>query len=56
MDSAYTANKAQEAESARQLQAARLAARPGADERPAAVHCWVYGPPEDPGPFPGLIV
>lgn len=40
---------------ARQREAAHFAARPGADERPAAVHVWVHGPVDDPGPFPGLV-
>ncbi|WP_369069708.1 hypothetical protein [Kineococcus terrestris] len=25
-------------------------------ERPGGRHCWVQGPPEDPGPFPGLLL
>lgn len=55
IDAAYNADKAQAAQHARQREAARLAARPGADERPAAVHCLVYGSDTDPGPFPGII-
>ena len=25
-------------------------------ERPGGRHCWVTGPPQDPGPFPGLLL
>jgi len=27
-----------------------------ADHRPQVRHCWVTGPAEDPGPWPGLIL
>lgn len=31
--------------------------RPTAEpERSAGRHCWVQGPAEDPGPFPGLLL
>ncbi|NAZ83071.1 hypothetical protein GTR02_14725 [Kineococcus sp. R8] len=32
------------------------AASAGEPERTAGRHCWVRGPTEDPGPFPGLLL
>jgi hypothetical protein len=55
IEAASDEDRARAEEIARQQQAAHFAARPGADERPAAVHVWVHGPPEEPGPFPGLV-
>ena len=36
----------------------RPVAQPMADRAPRTQgrHCWVTGPPEDPGPWPGLII
>lgn len=34
----------------------RAAQAPATEERPAGRHCWVSGPPEAPGPWPGVII
>lgn len=55
IDTDWKQDRARAQDSARHRAHAEAAARPGADERPAAALCWVLGDDSNPGPYPGVV-